>query len=222
MDVKVEQIELKKVKSDKPAKSGKSIRFRFIHFTALFVIFSGALIIISLSTIFVRGETASILENLSNEEVLFAIQLSLWTSAISTILCLLVAIPVAYTLARAEFRGKTIVNTLVDLPMALPPLIAGLGLLLLFGTTAVGDFFRLFGIKFVFTVWGVLIAQFFVNLPLATRIMRSIFFGIDPRYEYVAKTLGCTGREAFQKVALPMAKDGIFASFTLTFARAMG
>jgi molybdate transport system permease protein len=76
--------------------------------------------------------------------------------------------------------------------------------------------------QLVATVWGILLAQFFVNLPLATRILRSTFLEIDPRYEHVAKTLGCTGREAFQKITLPMAKQGILAGFTLTWARSMG
>lgn len=216
----LEQIE--KIGESEVKENKSTIRFNFIHFTALFVIFSCVFIIVALSTIFIRAELDALWKNMTDPEILFAIQLSLWTSTVSTAACLLVAVPIAYTLARSDFHGKTIVNTIVDLPMALPPLVAGVSLLLLFGTTDVGTFFELFGLRFVFTVWGVLIAQFFVNLPLATRIMRSIFLGIDPRYEYVAKTLGCTGREAFQKVSLPMAKDGIFASFTLTWARSMG
>lgn len=200
----------------------KSLRFKFIHFTAIFVVLILGLILLSLSLIFIRGEPSAIMENLGSKEILYAIQLSLWTSTVSTIFCILLAIPIAFTLARTRFFGKSIVNTILDLPMSLPPIVAGVALLLLFGTTPVGDFFASFGIEFVFTVWGILVAQFFVNLPLAIRILRSTFLGIDPRYEHVAKTLGCSGREAFQKVTLPLAKQGIYASFTLTWARAIG
>jgi molybdate transport system permease protein len=195
---------------------------RFKHYTFVFVILVIIFILSTVGCIFARLDLDALKTNLTSREILFAINLSLWTSTLSTFACILIATPVAYSLARLNFRGKNLVNTIVDLPMALPPLVAGVGLLLLFGTTDFGNFLSSLGIQFVFTIWGIILAQFFVNLPLSIRIMRATFIGIDPRYENVAKTLGCSGSSAFLRVTLPMAEQGILASITLTWSRAIG
>jgi molybdate transport system permease protein len=75
------------------------------------------------------------------------------------------------------------------MPLALPPLVAGVGLLILFGSTSFGKWLADIGIQFVFTPYGIVIAQFFVNMPFMFRVLRSTFQGINPRYEYVAQTL---------------------------------
>jgi len=149
------------------------------------------------------------LESLRSEEIQFAIALSLKTAVASTILCLLIAVPAAYALARYEFLGKSVANTLLDMPLALPPLVAGVGLLLFFGTSLPGRELAEAGLVFVFTPLGIVVAQFFVNMPFMLRVMRSTFEGISPRYEYVAKTLGCTDAQALWRVTLPMASNGL-------------
>lgn len=161
-------------------------------------------------------------ESIRSDEILFAIKLSLITTLISTILCLLVAIPAAYALARYNFWGKSLVNTLVDMPLALPPLVAGLGLLIVFGTTGFGDALARSGLEFVFTPKGIVVAQFFVNLPFPLRVLRASFQSINPRYEYVAQTLGCSNGQVFWRVALPMAKNGIVAGAVITWCRGIG
>lgn len=167
-------------------------------------------------------DSVSLATNIVSPEIQFAIRLSLMTSVISTLMCIFVAIPVSYSLARYNFPGKTLISTILDLPMALPPIVAGLGLLLIFGTTAVGQYLADIGLKFVFTPLGIVMAQFTVNISLMLRIMRSTFEGINPRYEHVAQTLGCTPFQAFMKTTLPLAKNGILAGSVITWSRGMG
>jgi len=165
---------------------------------------------------------AALMESLASSEIMFAIRLSLITSALSTILCIVVSIPAAYALARYNFRGKSILNTILDMPLALPPLVAGVGLLILFGTTSFGKGLADAGIQFVFTPYGIVLAQFFVNMPFMFRILRSTFQGINPRYEYVAQTLGSTEAETFFRVTLPMSRNGLMAGAIITWCRGIG
>lgn len=163
-----------------------------------------------------------LIANIVSPEIRFAIKLSVLTSIASTLMCILIAVPVSYALSRYDLPGKTIISTIIDLPMALPPIVAGLGLLLLFGTSSVGAYLADIGLKFVFTPLGIVMAQFTVNISLMLRIMRSTFEGINPRYENVAQTLGCTPFQAFMKTTLPMSKNGILAGSVITWSRGMG
>jgi len=160
--------------------------------------------------------------SLASREIQFAIKLSLTTAAISTILCIAISIPAAYALARYDFFGKSVINTLMDVPLALPPLVAGVGLLILFGTTSFGKTLAETGLVFVFTPLGIIIAQFFVNVPFMFRILRGTFQGINPRYEHVAETLGCTEAQAFWRVTLPMSKNGLMAGSVITWSKGIG
>lgn len=169
-----------------------------------------------------RSPPETLLASLSSKEIRFAIGLSLKTSVASTILCLLVAVPAAYSLARYDFPGKNVANTLIDMPLALPPLVAGVGLLLFFGTSLPGRQLADAGLVFVFTPLGIVIAQFFVNVPFMLRVMRSTFERISPRYEYVAKTLGCTDGQALWRVTLPMASNGLVAGSVITWSKGIG
>ncbi|MCQ1538368.1 ABC transporter permease subunit [Methanocalculus taiwanensis] len=182
-----------------------------------------ALFIVLLLLLVVSHPTLEgMISSLKSPEIHFAIYLSLVTSVISTILCILIGVPSAYALARYDFPGKHIVNTILDMPLALPPLVAGVGLLLFFGTTPVGEALAMAGLVFVFTPLGIIIAQFFVNVPFMLRIMRSTFDGISPRYEYVAKTLGCNDTQALWRVTLPMAANGFLAGSVITWAKGIG
>ena len=160
--------------------------------------------------------------SLENPEIRFAILLSLVTSMISTIICIVIAIPVAYALARYQFFGKRIANIALTLPLTLPPLVAGVALLLFFGTTPWGKVLEDAGFVVIFTPLGIIVAEVFVNIPYMIRILRSAFSTINPRYEYVAKTLGCTDISAFCQVTLPMARHGLLAGTVITWSKAMG
>jgi len=163
-----------------------------------------------------------LLASLANPEIQFAILLSLVTSVISTLICIAIAIPVAYALARYTFPGKAIASLVLTLPLTLPPLVAGIALLLFFGTTPWGRALESAGFGVIFTPLGIVVAEVFVNLPYMVRILRSSFAAINPRFEHVARTLGCTETGAFFRVTLPMARPGLLAGTVITWSKAMG
>ena len=194
----------------------------FKRFTGVSVVVMTTFIVAVIGMLAIQTTPNALATNLQSEEILFSIRLSLLTATASSIMSMIVGVPTGYALARAEFPGKSFAETVVNVPLALPPLVAGVGLLLFFGHTPVGDLLNRFGIEFVFTKSGIVMAQFLINVPFAIRIMRSTFDGINPRYEHVAKTLGYTHSETFRKVTLPMAKNGFLASTAITWAKGMG
>lgn len=160
--------------------------------------------------------------SLASPEIQFAILLSLATSIVSTLICLAIAIPVGYALARYRFLGKRAVSLVLTLPLTLPPLVAGIALLIFFGTTPWGKALDSLGFTVIFTPLGIIVAEVFVNIPYMIRILRSSFSTINPRFEYVAKTLGCSDTGAFLQVTLPMARSGLLAGTVITWSKAMG
>ncbi|MCD6600106.1 MAG: ABC transporter permease subunit [Dehalococcoidia bacterium] len=194
--------------------------FRII--TMLFGLILAVFIVSVLVSVLTHTTPQALIDSLLSDETQFAINLSLVTSAISTLFCIIVSVPAAYALARCNFQGKSILNTILDVPLALPPLVAGVGLLILFGTTSFGKGLAEAGIRFVFTPQGIILAQFFVNMPFTFRVLRSTFQGINPRYEYVAQTLGSTEAEAFWRVTLPMSRNGLMAGAIITWCRGIG
>jgi len=190
--------------------------------TILFGLVLAAFIVILLIGVVTHTTPQALIESILSGEIQFAIRLSLITSVISTAFCIIVSVPAAYALARYDFPGRNIINTLLDIPLALPPLVAGVALLILFGTTSFGKGLADAGIKFVFTPLGIIFAQFFVNMPFMFRVLRSTFQGINPRYEYVAQTLGSTEAGAFWRVTLPMARNGLMAGSIITWCRGIG
>ncbi len=194
------------------------IKIISIFFSLLLALF----ILVQIICVVTHTTLPALITSVCSREIRFAIELSLITSLISTILCIIISIPTAYALARYDFFGKSLINTILDAPLALPPLVAGVGLLILFGTTSLGKALAEAGIVFVFTPLGIVIAQFFVNVPFMFRILRGTFQGINPRYEHVAQTLGCTDTQAFWYVTLPLAKNGLLAGSIITWSKGIG
>ncbi|HEB29654.1 MAG TPA: ABC transporter permease subunit [Spirochaetes bacterium] len=157
-----------------------------------------------------------------SREILFAIKLSLITSTVSSVLAMALAVPAALALSRLEFFGKSVVDTLIDLPIIISPVALGAVLLVFLNNTSLGRFIERNIFEFTFEVSGIILAQFIVILALAIRLLKSTFDGIDTRYENVIRTLGATRSKAVFFVTLPMAKQGIFAAFVLTWTRAIG
>ncbi|RPI40423.1 MAG: molybdate ABC transporter permease subunit [Methanoregulaceae archaeon] len=191
-----------------------------------FFLFLTYIIFISISVILLGlifySPLSALAINLASPEIQFAILLSLITSVLSTTICIALAIPVAYALARYEFFGKKCATLALTLPLTLPPLVAGIALLLFFGTTPWGKALDQAGFAVIFTPLGIIVAEVFVNIPYMIRILRSAFSAINPRYEHVAKTLGCTDTGAFFHVTLPMARHGLLAGAIITWSKAMG
>jgi molybdate transport system permease protein len=157
---------------------------------------------------------------LLSEEIIFAIKLSLLTATAATIISVIIAVPAAYAISRAQFWGKDIVDSMLDLPIVISPIALGAALLVFFNTP-IGDAIN-DRVQFVFAVPGIILAQITVVSALAIRLLKSTFDSIDPRYEQVGRTLGCSKLEAFFRVILPLSKDGLVASSILTWARATG
>ena len=193
--------------------------FRFSNFlVGIFLVF---FITASISLILIRG-IPDFRASLQSAEIMFAIKLSLYTSLISTFLCIVTAIPVAYYLARVKSRLSFIINTVLDVPLALPPIVSGVALLLLFGTTQFGRNLSSMGLQFVFTVKGIILAQYFVNVPYMVKVIYTAFSSVSTRMEFVARSLGYNQLETFVKITLPLAKSGIMAAIIITWAKALG
>lgn len=154
-------------------------------------------------------------------ESLFALKLTAICVTASTALCLVVGIPVAYALSRQQVPLGIVVDTIIDLPLVLPQLIAGIALLMFF-QTSLGVWIETHIMGFVYRIPGIVLAIFFPTVSLAVRSMKAAFDGVDRRYEQVARTLGCTETQAFWKVSLPLARTGLVAGTVLTWAYSLG
>lgn len=157
---------------------------------------------------------------LADENIRFAIRLSLISSTISTILALWIAVPIAYLMSRTAFPGKNLLDGFLDIPLILPPLVVGLCLLILFRQTLLRSLDDWFPIAF--HIPAVILAQFTVAAAFAVRTLRATFDELSPRQEQVALTLGCNRAQAFWLVVLPEARNGLLTAATLAWARALG
>jgi len=159
-------------------------------------------------------------ETLNDPAIRSAIRLSLLTCTVTTILAMWVAVPLGYLLSRIDFPGKGIIDTILDVPIILPPLVIGISLLILFQLPPGQAVERV--IPVAYHVPAIVLAQFAVATAFAVRTMQVTFDQIDPRAEQVALTLGCTRSQAFWRVTLPAARKGVLAAATLAWARSLG
>ena len=194
-------------------------------FQGCLILLSGSLILVFclvFAGLILWPDPHVLLRALTSEEILFAIQLSLLTSLVSTLICAVIALPVAYALSRYHFPTSGFMGLVISLPLSLPPLVAGIALLIFFGPSLFGDILRFIGIDIVYTTAAIIVAQFFVNVPYLIRVMRSAFDSVHPRYEHVARTLGATESAVFFQVSLPMSRQALLAGLTITWSKAMG
>jgi molybdate transport system permease protein len=153
-----------------------------------------------------------------------ALALSLTTTCISMAIVLLLGTPLAYLLGRHVFRGKNLLETLIDLPIVLPPAVAGLALLMAFGRRGlIGEYLdQHFGITIGFTTTAVVMAQIFVASPFYVRAARAGFARFDKGMEEAAADLGADPWHVLRTVTVPMARPAIGAGLVLAWARALG
>ena len=169
----------------------------------------------------VAGGISHFGEAVSSEEVLFSLRMSVTTSSISTVICLLLSLPTAYALSHVSFPGKRLAEILMELTLSLPYILLGFALLLIF-SSPLGKALKEAGFAVVFSPAGIVFAQMIVNLPFAIRMMRTAFAGVNPRVEFVAQTLGAMPWDAFRTIIVPMCRNQIISAFVLTWARGMG
>jgi molybdate transport system permease protein len=174
--------------------------------------------------VLVKAPWSSLGDVLSSPDARTSLRLSLETTAITTVCCLALGVPLAWLLARTTFRGRALVRALVTLPLVMPPVVGGVALLLAFGRNGVvGQYLDdWFGVTLPFTTPAVVIAQTFVALPFLVISVEGAFRASDARYDAASATLGADRWTTFRRVTLPLALPGIVSGAVLSWARALG
>ncbi|GAB5490715.1 MAG: ABC transporter permease [Phototrophicaceae bacterium] len=184
-----------------------------------YLIFSVPIVVLIL-----QGINSGGWRNLPNADIIIdAIWLSLRTTSISLIIILVLGLPLAYIFARWQFTGKKVLQVFIELPIVMPPAVAGLALLLTFGRRGVvGGFLADIGINIAFTSWAVVIAQVFVAAPFFIRATQIGFESIPDELEDAARVDGASDLTVFSLITLPLSLRAISAGLVLSWARAMG
>lgn len=159
---------------------------------------------------------------LESKDILYSIKLSIFTATISTIICLILALPTAYALIRTNMRFKKIISIIIFLPMSLPHMISGVALLLFLGNMGIGGSLSKLGIDFVFTKKGIIAAQVFVNLPFMVHMIKMAIEELGYRMEFIARTLGCNKFQTFIYITVPLIKNSLLSSLIAIWSRALG
>ena len=194
-------------------------------FLIVFLSFALMMIFVALPVValFAYGTLSGFLDSLSSQFVVMAIQLSLVTTLTTLLIVITFGTPIAYFNARHRYRGKRIIETIIDLPIVLPPAVAGIALLLAFGRRGLlGQYLNIFGINIAFTTTAVILAQLFVSSPFYIRQATTSFEDADPEYERAARTLGASPSATFFRVTAPIALNGLVSGALMTWARALG
>ena len=164
----------------------------------------------------------ALLEHLSSGMAMRALVLTIQTTLAATALCVALGTPLAFVLARSDFRGRDLVDTLIDLPMTIPPVVAGVALLLAFGRRGfIGEYLDLAGIQIPFTTVAVVMAQVFMASPFYVKTARAGFEAVDTKLEDVAGTLGASPWRVFWTVTVPLARPALIAATVLAWARSL-
>jgi len=169
--------------------------------------------------IFANTPPGDLLDSLDDPSARDALRLSIETSAISMALIVVIGTPAAYLLATRSFRGKTLVITLIELPLVLPPAVAGIALLASLGPKGI---FGAAGPHLVLETAGVVVALTFVASPFYLRQAQEAFAAVDPRLREASRTLGASEARTFWAVAIPVARAGLLAGGALALGRALG
>ena len=196
-----------------------SLTWLFVSPTLLFAAF----VLVPLVALGIRGwQDGEVAGRLTSPFALQALRLSVVTSTLSLALALVLGVPAAYLLARVSFPGHRLLTILVELPMVLPPTVAGVALLVAFGRRGIiGSALSDVGLELAFTTTAVALAQLFVAAPFLVRSLQAGFEAIDPTYEDVSRTLGVSEWRTFWRVTLPLARPALLSGAVLCWTRAL-
>jgi molybdate transport system permease protein len=172
------------------------------------------------AAIFLDTSPAELWRSLGEEGALDALRLSLICSTTALALIVMFGTPAAWLLATRRFRGRSLVITLVELPLVLPPAVAGIGLLAALGPQ--GVFGGAIGDRLVLTTAGVIVALTFVSAPFYMRQAQAAFEALDPTWLDASRTLGASEARTFARIAIPGAGPGLLAGLALAWGRALG
>ncbi len=190
---------------------------------AFLMILATAFIALPLASLFIKSPIDATIRSLHDPVVIDALKLSLMTSTLTTMIVVLMGTPVAYVNARFHYFGKEIADSLIDLPVIMPPAVAGIALLMAFGRMGIlGHYLNAFGISIAFTTFAVVIAQVFVSSPFYIRQARTSFEDVDLAFENASRTLGASRVYTFFHVILPIACNGLVSGAIMAFARSLG
>jgi molybdate/tungstate transport system permease protein len=194
-----------------------------LFFDLLFSIAGGLLvlfIVLPLAATLLATTPAAFLESFRDPEVMRSIGLTFGAAAIATALALVTGVPLAYLLARRKFRGKRLLEAVVNLPIVIPHTAAGVALLLVFGRRGLlGQWLSPLGITFTDNLAGIVVAMLFVSLPFLVNLSREAFALVDDELERVALTDGASQWQAFRHVTLPLAWRGVLGGAVMMWAR---
>ncbi|MCS7263591.1 MAG: ABC transporter permease [Armatimonadetes bacterium] len=203
-----------------------SNRIFWLWSVGMLAIYVGAILLVVFACLLYAG-IGNIAAAIVSEELRFSTKLSVVTATVSTVLSLIIGIPASYALAQYRGRFKNIVDTLLDLPIVMPPVALGVALLVFFSQfpssdTSVDRWLQSLGKPVVFEVPAIVIAQLAVVSGYALRILKAAFESQDPRLRDVARTLGLTRWQTFLWIELPQSANSLIATMILLWARAMG
>lgn len=183
----------------------------------------GLVLALPLVALALRVPAATLLHQLATPRVLEALRLSLVTSTVATLAALVLGLPMAHLLATRRFPGQRVLEVLLDLPLVIPPTVAGFALLMAFGRAGLlGGMLTAAGISLPFTTAGVVLAQVFMAVPLFVGAARAGFAAVDPRYLDAAATLRAGELRTLWRVRLPLALPSLVAGLAMAWARALG
>ncbi len=182
-----------------------------------------AFLALPIVAVFLRVPPGELVDQLSSDVVRDALRVTIKTNTIALALVLALGTPAAYLVATRSFRGRALVVTLVELPLVLPPAVAGIGLLAAFGRAGLlGGTLDVLGVTVSFTQTAVVLAVVFVAGPFYVRPAIAAFEAVDPALLAASRTLGAGPGRTFVRVALPLAAGGLSAGAALAFARGLG
>ncbi|MFV0532491.1 MAG: ABC transporter permease [Cumulibacter sp.] len=182
-----------------------------------------AFVLLPLLAMIARVDWSNFFSLITSESALDALLLSLRTSSVSTLLCIVLGVPMATVLARNQFRGQGLLRSLVLLPLVIPPVVSGIALLYTFGRKGMlGSTMEFLGIEVAFSTAAVVMAQTFVALPFLVISLEGAMRTAGERYEVVAATLGAGPTTVFRRVTLPLVMPGLLSGAVLAFARSLG
>lgn len=182
-----------------------------------------AFLFLPLLSVFLTKSPLEIIADLNTGVAYQALVLSLQTTLVSLAITVVFGTPLALWVAKSTFRGKRFLEVALQMPIVSPPAVAGVGLLLIFGSAGLlGETFSVFGVSVAFTVAAVVMAQTFIAAPFYIMMARQAFEAVDDELLVVSRTLGVTPWRTFWRVMVPLSLPGLLSGAALSLARALG